>query len=74
MLLTMSTTPSMVTTIDSVGLTELFHNLQYLLHRALSPRPHNVGRSQELEDHYRKLRCFAERLEVSHACLLQRLI
>jgi hypothetical protein len=66
-LLAMSSNPKILADIDSVGLTRLFHDVQYLLQRALSARPHNVGRSQDLENYYWQLRSVGERLEVSHA-------
>jgi hypothetical protein len=73
-MLAMSSDSKILTVIDSVGLTQLFHNVQYLLQRALSSRPHNVGRSQDLEDYYWQLRNVAGRLEVSHARAFQSLV
>lgn len=65
MLLALSSSPDALTTVDSCGLTHIFHQLQQLLHRALSSRPHNSDREQALEDCYYKLRDYADRLDVS---------
>ena len=69
MLLALSSSADALTTVDSCGLTQVFRQLQQVLHSALSSRPHNSGREQDLETYYYKLRDYADRLDVSLSSL-----